>query len=579
MRERILDELSIEMVWEHIMKLTEIAPQRLSGTEEEKKVARYIKECFDSYGIDMTIHELDAYVSFPGESELMVLEPEKRVIQSQTLAQTKSTPPEGVEGDLVYVGVGGLDAYEDVDVRGKITLAELSYSPPRPEKVRLTTEHGAIAQIQMNWGLPEHDSLPMGTVKAIWGNPTPETFPKMPRIPVVGIKRRDGEWLIEKLKNHRVRVRLKAHAENRWGKILEPIARIQGQGEPEKFVIVGGHYDAWGGGATCNATGNATILELARVFSKHRECLRRSLLFTFWPGHETGIMEGSTWFADTFWDDLNENGILYINIDSPGLKDAVGFIATASPEAYRFHAGLVREVLKYKAVEERRLARTGDQSFFGIGIPSIYGRHHHSQEDIEKWHGATLGWWYHSQKDTVDKIDTELLKESLKMHACYAYELATRPRLPFEFVSVAEVMVNRLRALKTCGVKFALDSLIDAANELRDKAQELDERGSQLEASADANPDELAMFNEILMRLSRILTSSLGTVSGRWSQDTYGLTALRTPLPGLFPLERMSKLGGEDGEYKLLWTQLLRERNRCMDALKEARRAIDTYLH
>lgn len=579
MREKIIEELSVERVYEHMRKLTEIGPERLSGTEEEKKASHYIKECFDSYGIPMDIHELDAYVSFPGESELVLLEPEKRVIQSQTFAQVRSTPPEGIEGDLVYVGFGGMDAYENLDVQGKITLAELSYSPPRPEKVRLATEHGSIGQVQMNWGLPEHDTLPKGTVKAIWGNPTPETFSSIPQIPVVGIKRKDGEWFIEKMKSHKVRVRLKAHAENRWGKILEPIARIQGQEEPEKFVIVGGHYDAWGGGITCNAAGDASILELARVFSKHREFLKRSLLFAFWPGHETGIMEGSSWFVDTFWDDLDKNGILYLNIDSPGLKDAVRFIATASPEAYRFHAEVVRELLNYEAVEKRRLARTGDQSFFGIGIPSIYGRHHHGEADIEKWHGATLGWWYHSQKDTIDKMDKELLQESLKMHACYAYELATRPRLPFEFVSAAEVILDRLHALKTCSVESDLDPLIDAANQLKHKARELDQRGSQLEDTAKGIPGDLDRFNVTLMRLSRILTSVLGTVKGRWSQDTYGLTALRTPLPGLFPLEQMAKLSVMDDEYKLLWTQVLRERNRCMDALKKAIRTIDVYLH
>lgn len=579
MREKIIEELSVERVYEHMRKLTEIGPERLSGTEEEKKASHYIKECFDSYGIPMDIHELDAYVSFPGESELVLLEPEKRVIQSQTFAQVRSTPPEGIEGDLVYVGFGGMDAYENLDVQGKITLAELSYSPPRPEKVRLATEHGSIGQVQMNWGLPEHDTLPKGTVKAIWGNPTPETFSKMPQIPVIGIKRKDGEWLIERMKSHKIRVRLKADAENRWGKILEPIGRIQGQEEPEKFVIIGGHYDAWGAGITCNATGNASILELARVFSKNRKSLRRSLLFAFWPGHETGIMEGSSWFADTFWDDLHENGILYLNIDSTGLRDADRFIATVSPEAYRFHEELVRGLLNYETVEKRRLARTGDQSFFGIGIPSIYGRHYHSQEDIEKWHGATLGWWYHSQEDTLDKIDRELLLEGLKMHACYAYELATRPRLPFEFINVAEVILERLHTLKECGVDFDLSSLIDTATQLKHRARELDRRGSQLEKAAHGISEELRCFNATLMRLSRILTSVLGTVTGRWSQDTYGLTALRTPVPGLFPLEHMAKLNAGDDEYKLLWTQGLRERNRCMDALKEAVGTIDDYLH
>ena len=45
--------------------------------------------------------------------------------------------PEGISGELVYVGAGALADFEGKDVRGKIVLTELSYSPARHEKQRI----------------------------------------------------------------------------------------------------------------------------------------------------------------------------------------------------------------------------------------------------------------------------------------------------------------------------------------------------------------------------------------------------------------------------------------------------------
>ena len=50
--------------------------------------------------------------------------------------------------------------------------------------------------------------------------------------------------------------------------------------------------------------------------------------------------------------------------------------------------------------------------------------------------------------------------------------------------------------------------------------------------------------NTTLMRLSRLLISVTGTVTVRGSQDTYGLTALGTPLPRLCPIEQMATMFG-----------------------------------
>lgn len=577
MRSDIMNELSVHAVLDHTRFFSEQTPHRLAGTATERRAAEYIKAQFEAAGIPMVLHEIDAYVSFPGKARIEVLGPDARTIEANTFAQAAATPLEGIEAELVHVGPGGLSDYEGKDVRGKISLAELSYAPPRPEKVRIAGLMGVAGQIMMNWGLPEHNSMPMGTCKPIWGNPTTTNFDQLPKIPVIGIKLADGQWLAEKAKAGPVRVRMFSEAENRWAKILQPTARLQACGpEADKFVIVGGHYDAWGPGATDNGTGNSEVIEIARVLARHKKELRRSVVFTFWAAHETGIMEGSSWYVDRFWDDLDANALLYLNVDSTGMLGASKFQGTASYEVADFHRALTKDVLGLDEVGWSPLARTGDQSFFGIGVPSIYASHKHPPELQKQWRGATLGWWYHSQFDTMDVIDPVHLADSLKMHAAYTYELATRKVLPFNPRAIADVIVDRLRVLLALRVDVGLETLSAAATKLKQGTERLNAEAARI--ARDGTDREAECINAVLLQLSRILTSVTGTVGGRWTQDSYGLTALKTALPGLYGVEKLANLDPVCHEFKLLWTETVRERNRAMDGISQANRAIEAFL-
>ncbi len=78
----------------------------------------------------------------------------------------------------------------------------------------------------MNWGHPESDAIPLGSVKSAWGNPTPETLEtELPRHPCVGISLRDGLRLKALCESGPVRVRLRAEADNGW----HPMTMTTGQ--------------------------------------------------------------------------------------------------------------------------------------------------------------------------------------------------------------------------------------------------------------------------------------------------------------------------------------------------------------
>jgi Iap family predicted aminopeptidase len=575
-----LDAVKKDRLLEHIRRITEIAPERLSGSEEERKTVAYFKEALERNRIPVTVHEIDAYVSFPRGSRLEILSPESRTIPCTAFAQIRSTGDTGIEAEAVYAGQGGLDDYKGLDVKGRIVLVELSYTPPRPEKLRIATVKGAVGLIMMNWGLPEHDSLPLGTVKAIWGNPTDEDFHLMPTLPAVGITRADGERLREQCRQGTARIRLTAKADRQWGTILLPHIVIPGNGVSKKFVLVGGHYDAWGGGVTCNAVGSAVKLEMTRILWASRRKFVHNIWVGFWPGHETGIMEGSSWFVDRFWEELSRDCIAYINVDSPGLKDADIFSSATSPQIFRFHQKVVKEVLDEKVTEYQRLARTGDQSFFGVGVPSINGRHSPTPERKKEWHGATLGWWYHSAKDTWDKMDPDNLVSDARMYLAYTLHLANSVLLPFEYVFSADEIISRLQEVqKLAGEEFDLDREIKWARAYRQRALKLRQLTDKLAKEKPAKRMKTTLkVNETLMQISRILTPLVSTVKGKYGQDTYGLSALSKPIPVLEAVRDYMNYPAGSAERKLLMTRLMREKNKVYDALYGVVELIDRAL-
>jgi hypothetical protein len=569
---RVLREISSKEIWRHIQWLSENVPQRLAGSPEERRAVAYLKKTLEESGLDCHIYDFDGYVSFPGKAELRLIEPERRTIKCAAYAHIASTQREGIEGELVYVRSGGGEDYHNLDARGKITLAELSYAPPRPEKVRLAQAHGAAGQIQMNWGEPDSKILPLGTVKSVWGNPTPEDLETWPGIPVVSVGRADGLRLKGLCEKGRVRVWLRAEATKEWRRISNVVAELKGVEEPEKFVIVGGHFDAWGGGVTCNATGNSLVLELARVLARHRKHLRRSVRFAFWTAHETGIMEGSTWYVDNFWDDLKRNAIAYLNCDSPGMKGTVGWTSNNTPEIRKFRQDVVKDVLG-EDLKSGRLAKTGDQSFFGLGLPAVNERTGFPPDVLQKTAGAVLSSWYHSTEDTMDKVDMEAEMRAARVYATSVLRLCNSTVLPFEFVTVVDEILTTLGELqaKAKGV-VDLSTLIGKAERLKGEAARLSAKADEISKHGGGGQrlGDAARVNDCLMGLSRILNPMLHTAVGRYGQDRYGASYLAKPIPVLQPVAELASLDPNTPEYKALRTKMVRETNKVSDALDEA---------
>ncbi|MFL5280638.1 MAG: M28 family peptidase [Rhodopila sp.] len=571
-RQEVIQEVSADNVRRHVEHITTSIPSRLAGSPNAHRMAEYSLQALRDAGADARIQELPGLVSFPERAELRIIAPSDIAIEANTLGHSVPTLPDGISGELMDVASGSFEDYAGRDATGKITLSELSYSPARHEKQRISGLMGAIGCVMMNWGHPENAAVPFGSVKPAWGNPTPNAYKaEMPTLPCIGIARTAGLQIRKMLQNGPVRVWFRANVENGWRPVQITLGELKSQ-HSEEFVLVGGHQDSWQGPqATDNAAGNACLMELARVFGKHRDELRRGLVFGFWTGHETGTMVGSSWFADHEWDRLRRHAVGYVQIDQPACAGTSEWSTGSNAELRRMHQAVEHEMLGGRPIHWHRAAKNGDSSFFGLGIPMIAGEGAFKRAELEATALAGLGWWHHSIENTIDKLDWTFMQDHLRVYAGWVWEMATAPILPFEFVSVADQFIERLTALRTQGDPIGLTATIQRAQDFRTAAAALDTTAETWRvryAKGDVEDDVPAtILNTCLKRLSRALVPLASTACGTYGHDVYGYTPQGTMIPSLYDTPRLGRLAADSEDRWMLEVQLIRERNRVTDAL------------
>lgn len=578
--DNFLKQLSIDNVYNNATYISNEFYWRLSGSENAERASRYYAKLLKEYGLKTDLLEFDALVDLPAPAKLKITAPFEIEIDAAACAQAGSTPDEGIEAELIYAGNGAVNDYKGIDAKGKIALVEMSYEPPRPEKTRIAMENGCVGVIILNWGSDDNPWQGFGTCKAVWGNPTPETYPLMANTPpVLLIKRPDGIMLRDKLKKgEKITAYIHTVSQRQWKRIYMPTGFIEAPNGDGNFLIVAAHMDSWAHGASDNATGNSCKLELARVLYQNREKLKHNVRFVFWQCHENGIMEGSSWFVDRFWDEIDSKCIGYFNFDTSGVAGTTVWRSDTSSELYDWHRAIEDHIIPGVERERRKVERTGDQSFFGIGVPAICCWMVHKKEEIKEWNSASLGVWYHSEGDTMEQISKEVLHTCLKVYGGYVWEMLTTPILPMRFAHVADDIIERLQYYKKRVQKdsymedfLELDKVIGLAKEFRLAAADFeDKRPSE-------NSERINAYNKTIQKVSRTIMPAKCTVSGRYDQDTYGLTSLLNDLPGLAGIDNWLTKKPRSNDYYLWATRCRRERNRVSDALRHAANLLNEY--
>lgn len=558
---KVLDRIDGQEMWRHLAKLVEW--DRTSGTQGEYDAVAYVASVLEGYGLPVAIHEFDAYLSYPERGAITARIGGKELeVRAKTRAFSAATPPEGVTGELVsikggtnmFAADGAVDLISPESVGGKIVVTE---SGSRGSMLAAQAA-GALGYIHL-WPSDE-DVIHEGIVTPVWGTPTPETADRIPTMPILSIRHDDGVALRKALGDGPVSATLHSVTRTGWSKVRMPVTEIPGQ-DPD-FVLVAGHIDSWHLGATDNATGNVACLEIARVFHELRAELRRGVRVAWWIGHSTGRYAGSTWYADQHWDELDEHCVAYVNIDSPGSQGATDYgVVSAVPET----AALVRESVRTVTGQDpeiERPMRAGDQSFWGVGLPSLYMLLSNRPEGQRAAVGGCgMGWWWHTEEDLLDKADRDVLVADTKIYAHSVARLVQDAVLPLD----AAAQVDEIRGFVAELQRAAGDHL-----DLAPVLAELDRLDGAVTATEALEP---AARNRVLLRLTHLLTAVSFTAGDRFDHEP------ATPLaavPALDPVRKLVRLAPDSDAYRFLHTRLVRSRNGVVHRLKEAIRVCET---
>lgn len=115
-----------------------------------------------------------------------------------------------------------------------------------------------------------------------------------------------------------VEVRLNVQMDYQIRTIWNVIATITGSIEPDRWVMIGNHRDAWVYGAVDPGSGTAATLETCRAIGaavKGGWKPRRTLVYASWDAEEYGLV-GSTEWAEEHSADIDQKALMMLNVDS-----------------------------------------------------------------------------------------------------------------------------------------------------------------------------------------------------------------------------------------------------------------------
>ena len=278
-----------------------------------------------------------------------------------------------VTAPVVYVNYGLPPDYArlaaaGIDVRGKIALARYARSH-RAVKLHTAEQAGAAGLIIYSdpaddgfargltwpdgpWRADFQSQSGNGKYSWFWhGDPLtpgvaatpgaaaldPATAPTLPKIPAVVLPWKEAVKIFQllggpaapsgsgfqgglpftyRLGPSRVSVRLDVQMDASRRPIRNVIGKIAGR-DPDRWIVLGTHHDAWSFGGMDPGTGLAAVFETARglaALARSGWTPERSIVFAFWDAEEFGLI-GSTEYAEAMQAELREKAIVYINTD------------------------------------------------------------------------------------------------------------------------------------------------------------------------------------------------------------------------------------------------------------------------
>uniref|UniRef100_A0A8C5FSU0 N-acetylated alpha-linked acidic dipeptidase 2 n=1 Tax=Gadus morhua TaxID=8049 RepID=A0A8C5FSU0_GADMO len=339
------------------------------------------------------------------------------------------------------------------------------------------------------------------------------------------------------------KVRMNIHTNNQVTRIYNVIGRIRGAQEPDRYVILGGHRDAWVFGAIDPMSGAAVVHETVRSAGKllsNGWRPRRTIIFASWDAEEFGLLGSTEWAEVThtctsviiipFWCVFFLTGMYTLRVDcTPSLHTLVYDLTKqiASPEEGEEGVSLYDSWHKRdnwtSDRDAPRISKLGSGSdfeayFIRLGIAAGRARYTKDRK-TERYSSYPV---YHSVYETFELVERfydptfRRLQAVAQVRGGLIFRLADSQLLPLDaneyagslrryVLSIAERAEKHPEEMKMYRVTF--DALFSAEENFTIAARDFHVRLQNLNR---ADSLQVRMVNDQLMYLERAFIDPLG---------------------------------------------------------------------
>ena len=393
-------EFDGQRAYKHIEYLSKAIGARVSGTPQERQAADYVKSELASYGLQTSELSFDVDNDTTTAFSLEILDPPLGQIKALPLAGTPDTPPEGLTGELVFAE-SLREPYIGSHVKGKIVV--LVNEGMLGRELQPLLKYGPLALIHVGHTM----SLEPNTFHVIMK----ETNHPYQLVPTLHIT---YDSAVKLWNSCAKKARLTLQTERSRSQSYAVYGELKGTLFPDEIVVIGGHMDSVprDPGATDNAAGTATMLELARVFAKRGSY--RTLRFAAWGSEEGGLVGSFKYALELKRKHLEEKQaadyiegysktelekhLLNINLDVLGMSLGHNEYNVMGPQGLKdyVHALTCEMGVHHKSAEG--LYGSDHLSFANVGVPGV------------SFQREGVGTHYmHTAGDSIDLIDPRQL--------------------------------------------------------------------------------------------------------------------------------------------------------------------------
>lgn len=318
---------------------------RPAGSQAERQAASYLRDQLRGFGYEAELQPFSYDIFADAGSGLDILSPQPL---SPAVYPFEPSANGVVEGQLVHADIGRPQDFS-ADTAGRIALIRrgvLIFS----DKVANAEAAGALGVIVYN----DEPGLFTGTL----AEPS--------AIPALAISQEDGQTLLTMMQAGPVSARLEVRTESGSEDSQNVVARPQ---DGQCRLIAGGHYDSVpvGPGANDNASGAATVVEMARVLAADGEF--DDVCFVLFGAEEIGLI-GSAHFVESLTLAQEEALEGMINFDMVGV--GTQWLLTGSPSITGLATAEADERGLDYVVETSPSVGSDHASFTNAGIPAVF---------------------------------------------------------------------------------------------------------------------------------------------------------------------------------------------------------------